>query len=65
MTSGQTSSIFCAHCGTGNKHDAFMCDRCGERVYRLLMATTLPETFVVRTPRESDWRLQGNESARP
>ena len=34
MTSGPTSSIFCAHCGTRNKHDAYMCDRCGERVYR-------------------------------
>ena len=26
--------IFCPHCGTRNKHDAYMCDRCGERVYR-------------------------------
>ena len=34
MTSGPTSSIFCAHCGTRNQHDAYMCDRCGERVYR-------------------------------
>ncbi len=34
MTSGPTSSIFCAHCGTRNKADAYMCDRCGERVYR-------------------------------
>ena len=34
MTSGPNKSIFCAHCGTGNKADAFMCDRCGERVYR-------------------------------
>ena len=34
MTSGPTSSIFCAHCGTRNRTDAFMCDRCGERVYR-------------------------------
>lgn len=34
MTSGHTSSIFCAHCGTRNRADAFMCDRCGERVYR-------------------------------
>ena len=34
MTSGPTSSIFCAHCSTRNTADAYMCDRCGERVYR-------------------------------
>ena len=34
MTSGQTSSVFCSHCGTRNEPDAYMCDRCGERVYR-------------------------------
>ena len=34
MTSGQTNSIYCAHCGTGNKLYASICDRCGERVYR-------------------------------
>ena len=34
MTSDHTSSIFCSHCGTRNGPDAYMCDRCGERVYR-------------------------------
>ena len=34
MTSGQTNSIYCAHCGTGNELYASICDRCGERVYR-------------------------------
>ena len=34
MTSGQTNSIYCAHCGTGNEPNASICDRCGERVYR-------------------------------
>ena len=34
MTSGQTNSIYCPHCGTGNEPNASICDRCGERVYR-------------------------------
>ena len=34
MTSAQASSIFCPHCGTRNKPDAYVCDRCGERIYR-------------------------------
>ena len=34
MTSGQTNSIYCAHCGTGNEPNASICNRCGERVYR-------------------------------